>query len=111
MKKYTCDRILTRLNSTEFKRFGEAHYHRTADVNLIVAMALISRCVSDTPQFFILWGNFTHSFVLRPPVHSLQTVFSTSTISATLPLVPTEPGALAGDFPTGPTGILLIYPV
>ena len=68
-------------------------------------------CVSDTPQFFILWGNFTHSFVLRPPVHSLQTVFSTSTISATLPLVPTEPGALAGDFPTGPTGILLIYPV
>jgi hypothetical protein len=34
-----------------------------------------------------------------------------SPISATPPLVSTELGALAGDFPTGPTGILLIYPL
>ena len=76
-----------------------------------MAMAWIGRCVSDAPHFFISLGNFTFPFVLRPPKNSLQTVLADRAISATPPLVSTEPGALAGDFPTGPIGILLIYPV
>ena len=80
-------------------------------MNLIVAMVSIGRCVLDAPHLIILLGNFTFSFVLRPPEHFLQTVMAYSSISATPPLVSTELGALAGDFPTGPTGILLIYPV
>ena len=80
-------------------------------MNLIVAMVSIGRFVSDAPHLIILWGFITFSFVFSPPEHSLQTVLADSPISATPPLVSTELGALAGDFPTGPTGILLIYPV
>ena len=79
--------------------------------NLIVAMASIGRCVSDAPHIFILWGNFTFPFVLRPPVNSLQTVLADRAIFATLPLVSTELSALAGDSLTGPIDMLLIYPV
>ena len=74
-------------------------------------MASIGRCVLDAPHLIILWGEITFSFVPRPPEHSLQTVMTYSSISATPPLVSTELGALVGHPSSGPTGILLIYPL
>ena len=76
-----------------------------------MAMASIGRCVLDSPQFFILWGDITFSFILRLPENSLKTVMAYSSISATPPLVSTGLGALVGHPSSGPIGILLIYPV
>ena len=86
-----------------FLAFGEAHYHRTQCVDLIVAMVSIGRCVLDAPHLIILWGDITFSFVLRPPEHSLQTVMAYSSISATPTQVSTGLGALAGHPYSGPT--------
>ena len=74
-------------------------------------MASIGRCVSDAPHLIILWVECTFSFVFSPPENSLQTVSADSAISATPPMISTEPGALIGHPSSGPIGIMHFYPV